>query len=44
MADYRVKFKPEHLTLNKEVIIKELTDKLSLNFFFNKISTQLSSY
>jgi hypothetical protein len=44
MEDYRVNFKPVHLTLNIEVIIKELTNRLSLNFAVNKVSKQLTPY
>ena len=35
MADYTVKFMPPPLTLNTEVIIKELPNKFSLNFSVN---------
>jgi hypothetical protein len=44
VADYRVTFKPVPLILNTEVVIKELTDKLSLSFSVNKISMQLTPY
>jgi hypothetical protein len=39
-----VSFIPVPSTLNTEIIIKELIDKLSLNFSVNKISMRQTPY